>query len=64
MKLLDVPPGTLIRVKGEVKIPPGAPPINVGDELMFIRIDGMYSLCYKDKQPVHLVAWADVEIVK
>jgi hypothetical protein len=33
--------------------------------LTFSHIDGMYSLCYdKDNNPVHLVAWQEVEIVE
>lgn len=63
-KLHEVPRGTKIRVRGDVKIPPAAPPIEVGEILHFNHIDGMYSHC-RDMagNVVHLVAWADVDIV-
>lgn len=65
VKLYDVPRNSKIRVIGDIKIPPGAPEIKEGDVLDFKHVDGMYSLCYnKDKQPVHLVAWAEVEVVE
>jgi hypothetical protein len=51
MELYDVPPNTRIRI-GKA-------------ELDFKHIDGMYSLCYTDdKEPVHLKAWTEVEIVE
>ncbi len=64
MKLYDVPRKTWIRVVAEEKVPPAAPKISVGDEIFFDHIDGMYSFC-KDKAGniVHLVAWADVELI-
>lgn len=64
MELHKVPNNTRIRVIGEVKVPPSSPAINVGDELNFHHLDGMYSYCTTDEgQVVHLVAWADVEVV-
>ena len=64
MKLYDVPRGTKIRVLGEANSPPFAPEINIGDELYFYHTDGMYSYCEdKDGNVVHLVAWAEVEII-
>tara|TARA_R110002020_G_scaffold127156_1_gene285326 strand:- start:557 stop:724 length:168 start_codon:yes stop_codon:yes gene_type:complete len=46
------------------KVPPVAPTINEGEELNFRSIDGMYSYCTRDNgDVVHLVAWAEVEIV-
>ena len=64
MELYNVPKNSRIRVLGEVKMPPSSPPINIGDELNFHRIDGMYSYCTTDEgQVVHLVAWAEVEIL-
>jgi len=64
MKLYDVPEGSKIRVIGEIKIPPSAPDIAINEELTFCRIDGMYSLCINSNHKfVHLVAWAEVEII-
>ena len=64
MELHKVPRDSRIKVKSDIKVPPGAPEIKAGDELNFKHVDGMYSLCYTDNgQPVYLVAWADVEVV-
>ena len=71
MKLYEVPRNTWIKVMGDVKVPPAAPEIEPDNKLFFRRIDGMYSVCtLDDKNPinydevVHLVAWAEVEIIK
>lgn len=46
-----VPRNTYIRPEG-------------GPDLLFMHVDGMYSLCYTDsKSPVHLAAWTEVEIL-
>ena len=51
MKLFEVPKNTRVRLKD-------------GTELMFHRIDGMYSYCTMDNgDVVHLAAWTDVEVV-
>lgn len=64
MELYNVPRNSRIKVLSDIKVPPGAPEIKVGDELNFRSIDGMYSYCTTDAgQVVHLVAWAEVEIV-
>lgn len=64
MELHKVPPNSRIRVISDIKVPPGAPEIKPGDELNFRSIDGMYSYCTKDTGEVmHLVAWAEVEII-
>ncbi len=86
MKLYDAPRNSYIRVsnvqnedkyksqsKGEsseVRIPPSAPSINVGQLIFFDHIDGMYSLCYEVDEvtlelgnPCHMAAWTEVEIV-
>lgn len=64
MKLYDVPNNTNVRVLGEIKVPPDAPEIKKGDILHFGHIDGMYSYCHNAaNQLVHIVAWAEVEIV-
>ena len=64
MELHEVPNNTRIRVMGEAKVPPASSEINVSDELNFHHLDGMYSYCTTDEgKVVHLVAWADVEVV-
>ena len=51
MKLYDAPTESFIRYADIF-------------ELYFCHIDGMYSLCYNSKgEPVHLVAWAEVEVL-
>lgn len=64
MKLYDVPRNSRIKVIGDVKVPPAAPHIEEQEELNFRSIDGMYSYCTRDNgEVVHLVAWADVEVI-
>lgn len=64
MELYNVPRNSRIKVIGDIKVPPGAPEIKPGDELNFRSIDGMYSYCTTDSgQVVHLVAWAEVELI-
>lgn len=65
MKLYNVPRNTRISLVGEIKVPPDARPLMAGDVLDFKHIDGMYSLCVdpRDGAFVHLVAWAEVEII-
>ena len=64
MKLYNVPDGSTIKVTGEIATPPAAPEIKEGQILYFHHIDGMYSYCYDlDGNIVHLVAWAEVEIL-
>lgn len=65
MKLYDVPNNTKIRVIGDIKVPPAAPDVAENEVLSFGHIDGMYSYCTNSKgEVVHLVAWAEVEIVQ
>jgi hypothetical protein len=64
MKLYEVPTNSRIKIIGDIKVPPGAPELIQGQELNFRSIDGMYSYCTTDNgEVVHLVAWAEVEIV-
>ena len=64
-KLHHVPNGSRIRLNGETKHPPCHREFDESEELEFKHIDGMYSLCYDDNgQPVHVVAWADVEVIR
>ena len=66
MKLYEVPKGSkIIVIDKDPKIPVEGIDIIRGDVLTFHHIDGMYSLCTNIAgEPVHLVAWAEVEIVK
>ncbi len=64
MKLHKAPRNSRIKVIRDIKVPPGAPEIEVEQELNFSHIDGMYSYCTTDAgEVVHLVAWAEVKIV-
>jgi len=64
MKLYNVPDNSMIRVIKNEKVPPGALPIANEEILHFHHIDGMYSYCERsDGTVVHLVAWANVEII-
>ncbi len=63
-KLYDIPDNTKIRVIKSTITPPFGNPSEIGQELTFIHIDGMYSLCYdKDGNIIHLAAWTEVEIL-
>ena len=65
MKLYDVPRNSKIRVIGDIKVPPAAQNIEEQEVLNFSHVDGMYSYCTNsDNEVVHLVAWAEVEIIK
>lgn len=65
MKLYDVPRKTYIRVIGDAQAPPSHRDFVEDEILYFDHVDGMYSLCYDSHQnPVHLAAWAEVEIVE
>ena len=65
MKLYDVPINTWIRIKGDIRVPPAAPQLKEGQKLLFHHIDGMYSYCETESgEVVHLVALAEVEIIK
>jgi hypothetical protein len=65
MQLYEVPNGSKIRVLGDIKTPPASTKIEVNDVLEFSHVDGMYSRCKNSEgQEVHLVAWAEVEIIK
>jgi len=64
MKLYEVQPGSKIKVKSDIKVPPGAPNITEEQILIFNHVDGMYSKCLDlSGNIVHLVAWAEVELV-
>lgn len=64
MKLYKVPCGSTIRVISDIAVPLAAPIIKANDVIRFHHIDGIYSFCNDmDGKPVHLVAWAEVEII-
>lgn len=65
MRLYEAPDKSRIRVVGEVAVPPSGIGVEVGDELNYNHIDGMYSYCTRDDGTlVHLVAWAEVEVIE
>lgn len=71
MKLYKVPNGSKIRLlpepveEGETIHPPAHREFEECEELYFYHIDGMYSFCHdKDGNYVHLVAWAEVEVIE
>jgi hypothetical protein len=65
MKLYDVPRNTMIKLVADAATPPDHREFDDSEVLLFKHIDGMYSYCVdKDNKPVHLVAWAEVEIVQ
>ena len=65
MKLYEVPRNSRIKVLSDIKVPPGAKAIKSKDELNFSHVDGMYSFCTNDDgEVIHLVAWAEVEVIK
>jgi hypothetical protein len=58
LKLYEIPRYSKIRVIGL----DGEP---TEDVFQFDHVDGMYSLCFDEKDhPVHLAAWTDVEVVE
>lgn len=66
MKLYEVPEHKelKIKLKDDLKNPPAHRQFKPDEILIFSHIDGLYSLCYDaDGKPVHLAAWAEVEIV-
>ena len=63
MKLYEAPSKTNVRLLNDIATPPGAPELKKGDVIFFDHLDGMYSYCEKDGNVVHLVGWAEVEIV-
>ena len=67
MRLSKVPQrqGVKVRIISEDKAPPAHREFNEQEILTFSHIDGMYSYCTDFLgNVVHLVAWAEVEIVK
>lgn len=64
MKLYEVPRNTRVRVIEAPAPPPDSLSVDVGQEVMFHHIDGMYSYCVDDHcNVVHLKAWTEVDIV-
>lgn len=49
----------------EVKTPPSSIVPQIGEELNFHHIDGMYSYCLRDDGTVvHIAAWSEVEVIE
>ena len=64
MKLYEVPNNTRVKILQAEVPPPGGLHIDVGQNVFFHHIDGMYSYCIDNKgNVVHLKAWTEVEIV-
>lgn len=67
MKLYNVPrttKGTWVKVLKDQDGPPDSIGFKAGDLIIYYHTDGMYSSCTnRSGQPVHLRAWADVEVV-
>lgn len=64
MKLYEVPVNTMVRLVEGATVPPDAQGLQVGQELFFRHVDGMYSLCFTaDREIVHPMASTEVEIV-
>lgn len=64
MKLHDCPRNSLIRAISDIQVPPAGGSIQEQEILKFHHLDGMYSYCTnKAGEVVHLVAWADIEII-
>ena len=65
MKLYDAPVRTWVKVITDNGTPPVAPHIEIDEIIWFGHIDGMYSYCKNKKgEVVHLVGWANVEVVE
>jgi hypothetical protein len=57
--------GDKLRIIGNTTIPPAAPLVGNGDEILFGNLDGMYANCTRvsDGQRVYVAAWTEVEVV-
>lgn len=71
MKLYEIQNNQWVKLLENSGGPIGTPPFNKGDKIFFRHVDGMYSLCTTDDSEIpnydnalHLVAWAEVEIVE
>ena len=61
MKAYEVPRGAMIIVNEDARIPPGAWPVNAGETLVVLNLDGMYVNCLRENgQRVYIAAWTDV----
>ena len=64
MELFTVPRGSYVRLLEDGRVPPAASELHEGETIFFDHIDGMYSFCRNAAgEIVHLVAWAEVEVV-
>lgn len=63
-KLYNIPKNSLIKLKEELQVPPGAPKLYKDEIIKFYHLDGMYSYCKTlQNELCHLAANADVEYV-
>lgn len=61
MKLYELRRDDRFRLAEPPIIPPGAYDPPLGENVYtFIKVDGMYSLCYLDGQVCHIAAFSDV----
>jgi hypothetical protein len=61
MKLWDLPRGSYFKITGGMRVPPGAPPVDVDTVYRLGNLDGMYSYCTApDGTVVHVECGADV----
>lgn len=64
IQLHKVPNGSKVQVRSESKCPPDHRDFIPGEIITFHHIDGMFSKCTDSSgKTVHLVAWAEVDIV-
>ncbi len=54
MKLYELPRNTYFTIEDDPS----------QEVFLFDHIDGMYSVCYRGDDMVHLAAWTDVQIVR
>ena len=62
MKLYELPRGSFFKLLEENPyIPPDSNDYSTDDIFKFIKIDGMYSLCFDEHEiPHHFAAWTEV----
>ena len=64
MKFYNAPKLSLVRVIGNVQVPPGEKPIEAGEELFYHYTDGVYTVCTnKNNVNVFPAVWTEIEII-
>ncbi|MEA3317916.1 MAG: hypothetical protein U9R54_08160 [Bacteroidota bacterium] len=66
MKAYNVKYGAKVKVIDDnIEIPPASIPVNKGDEIKILRVDGMYCKgINKDNDKVFIAAWTEVEQIQ